>query len=373
MAMRPDLGYFDEGANLEDPALYGPARARFGAARILTPIAFRSKVFADLEDEKIWTRSWVCIGSRHEIPNTGDLLPYTVGNHGVHVQRGTTGPVGRFNLAQHGGCRAVPAQCRTGSKTRCSFTSCGHSRDRDAIRADELGADTPAMRQYLGFRPDRLFPVAVDSWGPLLFVNLDREAESFPRRLGRVAAAVSLDEAAGWGESAGFRADYASNWKLLAHALVRRLAPGGGAGAGGAHAIVARLKAEAVTGEPATLCWLFPNLVVLRWRARMAGVVLQPTGIAETLARVRVAADSPVDPAFVAAFRAVLDEAGGAAAASQGALGRFGTPSRPGTSLDDLPAEEDRAAHAFQKYLIARVLKKWPYHGAAPLYSGAAC
>ena len=371
--MRPDLGYFDEGANLEDPALYGPARARFGAARILTPIAFRSKVFADLEDETIWTRSWVCIGSHREIPNVGDLLPYTVGNHGVHVQRGPDGLVGRFNLAQHGGCRAVPAQCRTGTKTKCSFTSCGYSRDRDAIRADEIGADTPAMRQYLGFRPDRLFPVAVASWGPLLFVNLDREAESFPRRQGRTAPAVRLEEAAGWDEEAGFRADYASNWKLLAHALVRRFSPGGGAGAGVSHAVVARLKAEPVTGEPATLCWLFPNLVVLRWRARLASVVFQPTGISETQARVRVANEAPVDPAFAAAWRAVLDEAGDAAAARQGALERFGTPSRPETSLDDLPAAEDRAAHAFQKYLIARVLKKRAYHGAGPLYSAPAC
>ena len=154
MTMRPDLDYVDEGVDLQDPTLYKPSRGRFGKASILTPIAYRSKVFADLEDEKIWTRSWICIGSDRDIPNVGDLLPYTVGNHGVHVQRGKDGLTGRYNLAQHGGCRFVPAQCQTGSKTKCSYTSCGYSRDRGVIAADELGDDTPTMRQYLGYRPE---------------------------------------------------------------------------------------------------------------------------------------------------------------------------------------------------------------------------
>ena len=151
MTMRPDLDCLDEGVDLQDPALYRPSRGRFGKARMLTPIAYRSKVFADLEDEKIWTRSWVCIGSHRDIPSVGDLLPYTVGNHGLHVQRDEEGLIGRYNLAQHGGCRFVPAQCQTGSKTKCSFTSCGYSRDRGVVAADELGDNTPTMRQYLGF------------------------------------------------------------------------------------------------------------------------------------------------------------------------------------------------------------------------------
>lgn len=372
MTTRPDLDYVDEGVDLQDPALYNPSRGRFGRARMLTPIAFRSKVFADLEDEKIWTRSWVCIGSQREIPDVGDLLPYTVGNHGVHVQRGTEGLVGRFNLAQHGGCRFVPAQCQTGSKTKCSFTSCGYSRDRGVIAADELGDDTPAMRQYLGYRPDRLLPVTVESLGPLLFVNLDPGAEPLAERLGEAAPALALGDAAAWNEAESFRVEYAGNWKLLGRALVRSLAPEAKPAKEGREGDTVMLTADcAFLGAPATLSWLLPNLLLLRAGELAASIVLQPTALEETLVRVRIDAARPIGPATLAALRALLDEAGAEAAALQEELGRFGTPSRPETSLEDLPVERDRTAHLLQSYVIARVLARHEIHWSGPLYAAA--
>ena len=371
MTMRPDLDYVDEGVDLQDPALYKPSRGRFGKARMLTPIAYRSKVFADLEDEKIWTRSWVCIGSHRDIPNVGDLLPYTVGNHGVHAQRGEEGLIGRYNLAQHGGCRFVPAQCQTGSKTKCSFTSCGYSRDRGVIAADELGDDTPTMRQYLGFRPERLLPVTVESRGPLVFVNLDPEAGPLADRLDGVADVLSLDDAATWDKAESFRVEYDANWKLLGRALLRSLAPEAKpAKKGGADAIALRADTD-FSGTPATVFWLLPNLILLRREDHLLSIVLQPTALEETLARVRISSARPIEPAQVEALRAALDEAGSTASTLQDELARFGTPSRPETSLDALPLEEDRAAHLLQTYVIGRVLKRHDVHWAGPLYAAA--
>lgn len=372
MTTRPDLDYVDEGADLQDPAVYEPSRGRFGKARILTPIAYRSKVFADLEDEKIWTRSWVCIGADREIPNVGDLLPYTVGNHGIHVQRADDGLIGRFNLAQHGGCRFVPAQCQTGSKTRCSFTSCGYSRDRGVIAAGELGDNTPAMRQYLGFRPDRLLPVRVENAGPFLFVNLDPEAGPLAARLDHVAEALSLDDTATWENAESFRVEYESNWKLLGGALVHSLAPGAAPAKQGrsADAVVLRVAAD-FSGAPAALVWLFPNLVLLHGDDYALSIVLQPTAIEETLARVRLVSATAIEPARVAALHAVLDKAGHAAATLQDERARFGTPSRPETSLGALPVEEDPAAHLLQGYVIGRVLERHEVHWSGPLYAAA--
>ena len=150
MSTHPALGYFDDGSDLAAPAFYDAVRRPFGESSLLPPVAYRSKVFADLEDEKLWTRTWVCIGSAQQIPNAGDLLPYTIGNHGIHVQRAADGSLtGRFNKAQHGGCRFVPAQCQTGKKTKCSYTSCGYSRDRDVVLAAELEDAHRLSNQYL--------------------------------------------------------------------------------------------------------------------------------------------------------------------------------------------------------------------------------
>ena len=371
MTMRPDLDYVDEGVDLQDPALYKPSRGRFGKASILTPIAYRSKVFADLEDEKIWTRSWICIGSQRDIPNIGDLLPYTVGNHGVHVQRGEGGLTGRYNLAQHGGCRFVPTQCQTGSKTRCSYTSCGYSRDRGVIAADELGDNTPTMRQYLGYRPERLLPVTAESAGPLLFVNLDPDAAPLADRLEGAADALALDDAAAWENAESFRVEYDANWKLLGRALLRSLAPDAkSAKKGGADAIVLN-SASDFSGASATVYWLLPNLILLRGEDRLVSIVLQPTALEETLARIEISAARPMEPAHADALRAALDEAGDTAAGLQGELARFGTPSRPKTSLASLPLEEDRAAHLLQTYVIGRLLKRHEVHWSGPLYAAA--
>ena len=372
MTTRPDLDYVDEGVDLQDPALYKPSRGRFGKARMLTPIAFRSKVFADLEDEKIWTRSWVCIGSQREIPDVGDLLPYTVGNHGLHVQRVADGLVGRFNLAQHGGCRFVPTQCQTGSKTKCSFTACGYSRDRGVIAADELGDNTPAMRQYLGFRPERLLPVRVESAGPLLFVNLDPETRPLAERLGDTAGILALDDAATWEHEESVRVEYAGNWKLLGRALLGCLAPEARPAKGARDAAAIVLKADPdVLGAPATVTWLFPNLILLKTRDHAVSIVLQPTALEETLARIRLSAALPIEPGQVEALRTVVDEAGRAATALQEELARFGTPSKPETSLDALPLEKDPVAHLLQTYVIARVLERHQVHCSGALYAAA--
>lgn len=115
MARRPQLGYFEGGTDLCASETYADSVAPTGPVSLLPMAAYRSLNFAYLEDERVWTRDWVCIGTERDIPRPGDLLPYTLGNHGIHVQRQQDGSLrGAFNSAQHGGCRVVPLQCQGG-------------------------------------------------------------------------------------------------------------------------------------------------------------------------------------------------------------------------------------------------------------------
>lgn len=248
----------------------GRAGEAFGVA------AFRGLDFARAEDDAIWTREWVCVGSVLDIPAAGDLLPFTAGDHAIHVQRLQDGGfAGRFNKAQHGGCRVVPLQCQQGAKTPCSFTSCGHSLDRPAIAAGELGEGTPEMFQYLGLRPERLLPVRTATWGPLLFVSLDPHGPSFEPTARALTSALPA-----W---ASVQADSLrtrwiacdANWKLVAQHLLA-------ASATSASGEVALCRADA-EGRAALL---FPNLVLLSSAAGCCAVVLQPVSLTRTLCRV---------------------------------------------------------------------------------------
>lgn len=243
--------------------------------------SFRALGFARAEDDAIWTRNWVCVGTSGEIQGVGDLLPYTVGDHAIHVQRRSDGSlVGRFNKAQHGGCRVVPLQCQQGAKTPCSFTSCGHSLDRPAIPAGELGDGTPQMFQYIGLRPERLLPVRIAALGPLLFAHLDPHGPAFDEVGAPVLQVLpqlaTLDGAC----CTVSRLDCEANWKLALQHLVSI----------GERWVEAP---EALFGAPApgdgVSAWaLFPNLVLFERGDSVCAVVLQPVALTRTLCRIVV-------------------------------------------------------------------------------------
>lgn len=254
----------DSAVDCQAAELYATCRLPFGLATTLPRRAYTSSKFQDLENEAVWTRTWVCIGTVHEIAQTNDLLPYTIGNHAIHIQRQHDGSlIGRFNKAQHGGCRSVPAQCRTGKKTKCSYTSCGHSRDRAFIPGDVLGETAGLMGQYLGGVPERLLPVMVRIEAGFIFANIDPSPDN-AAELPTISTTCSTEHHHRiWRE-------YRANWKLAgAHLLdVARTDPIGGA----------FNHVEAM--------WSFPNLICIKTPTATAAIIIQPTAMDQSLWRV---------------------------------------------------------------------------------------
>jgi hypothetical protein len=341
MLAHPDTLYIDDGVDFLDPQLYSPCRASFGVAAGLPRRAYTSEVFQRLENEKVWTRDWVCIGTLPEIAGPLDLLPFTIGQHAVHVQRLPDGGlIGRFNKAQHGGCRAIPAQCRTGKKTKCSYTSCGYSRDRDVIPGDALTEMSPQMGQYLGAVPERLLPVKVRTCGPLIFANVDPT-------LG-VEQPLQCPE---WSENLvrleGHWRDHRANWKLAGAAIVdaaRSCVSGGGA-------------TNYVSAE-----WIFPNLVMVRSRGAILVVVLQPTAMDQTLWRLSFFAQPALTRAAHEAacgkLWRLLDEAAGLASSLQSDIE---------LSLASDITERTYAGWQFNQKLIERIGQRHVAYWNAPL------
>lgn len=340
MLSHPDLGFVDNGIDFLRSELYATCRTRFGVATTLPRQAYSSLVFQELENEKVWTRDWVCVGAAAEIPDAGDLLPYTVGNHAIHVQRlAAGGLIGRFNKAQHGGCRQVPAQCRTGRKTKCSYTSCGHSRDRGVIEGAVLSGEmTPQAGQYLGVNPDRLLPISVKGLGALLYVNID-PARDVAAELPPVEDAFERNAVRVGGE---WREVHA-NWKLAGAALVdtaRSHADGGGA-------------SNYVSAE-----WHFPNLVIIKSRRAALSIVLQPTGFDQVLLRLSVFAHDSSGNAASDGLLALVERAAEVAVARQEEFAR--------PAVSEL-TETSRSAWKFNQQLLDRISAQHPVYWNAPL------
>ncbi len=343
MLAHPDLGFVEGGVDFLQRATYDTCGARFGLARALPRRAYTSAVFQELENEKVWTRDWVCIGTTPEIANAGDLLPYTAGQHAIHVQRlASGGLIGRFNKAQHGGCRSVPAQCKTGKKTKCSYTSCGHSRDRGVIAGDQLNEMTPQAGQYLGVYPERLLRVDIHTGGPFIFANLD---PTLGREICLPALESEVDHKAM--RIGGEWHEHRANWKLAGAALVdtaRSYQSGGGA-------------SNYFSAE-----WHFPNLVLIKARSATLAIILQPTAFDQALWRLSFFRERrATDVAYgsdhaklvklveIAAVKASLDQAEA-----------------------DLPAvcditEQSRSAWKFNQELLQRINAQHVAYWNAPL------
>lgn len=326
VADRPDLGHAAEGWDLADPAFYA---ADPGAPRLLPAPAYRSLAFADLEDDAVWTRGWIAAGFPSDIPSPGDLLPFTAGHHGIHVQREPDGAlVGRFNKAQHGGCRAVPLQCRTGTQTRCSFTACGYSRDGDPLRAGPDGQPTPAMHQYLGLRPERLLPVAVAETGPVILVRLD-PAPGGPAPLPSATAFGGMRPTL-------HRIEIDANWKLVLASLVRS----------GASRVAVETR--------------FPNLVLLSDGEEGCAIILQPTALARTQCRIAIVTDEG-EAAGPARWLGEIDARIAGVAALQQTLAHL--------EAGQVRLAADAAALWVQGELAARILSRSDAAAAGPLYA----
>lgn len=339
MNWQPMLGYVEGARDLTDPALYASTLHR---GDTLPAFAYRSKAFADLEDEKVWTRAWSCIGYAERIPNPGDLYPFTVGQHGVHVQRQPDSSLkAHFNFAQHGGCRYVPRQCQTGKKTSCFYTSCGHSRDRDVIAANADGSDTPEMYMFVGVNPLKLIPIHLETIGPLMFVNLDFDCPPIDPSL-RDAVTVSFSGASAHRLRAA--CELPCNWKLAG-----------------------KLMLEALHAENAARVeWQFPNLIIARDGTSVSTCLLQPVAMNAT----HVITDT-----FTAAARAADEQALNAAPESiarlkdsaralQRAIAGPDDPSPflPQSTLDTGTVRESNAGvNAFNARLIEAVLTKHQY------------
>lgn len=362
MLHRPDLGFYDEGQDLSSTAFYAKALGSFGEARVLPPTAFRSLQFSLLEDEMIWTRDWIAIGSLEEIPEEGDLLPFTVGTHGIHVQRIGGELKARFNKAQHGGCRAVPLQCQTGKKTKCSFTSCGYSRDRDAIPARDLGNDTPEMQQYLGLRPERLLTAHACDFGPLIFVNLDLKPVPNGAALAELNRAGHFFKDSARRSAAG-KLEFPANWKLLG----QHLAAGEPISESGDGSWF--LARSSVDGKPANVAWLFPNLVLIRLGQVTCAIVLQHTAIGQTLCRYFICGET--DESSSAFWSREIGRRAANASADHHATVRWGTNFRPETKGTALPLQASPQGLWMQRMLARRAGQVSNGHFPQPIFQHA--
>jgi choline monooxygenase len=176
---------------------------------------YTSPVWADLEMARVWPHVWQVACSVEHVASPGDFFEYTVGKYSVMIVRGHDGVLRAFqNVCLHRGNELCHGSGGGLTEIRCSY-------HRWSWDLEGRLREVPSRKGFGVLRNDDfpLVPVEVDTWGPLVFVNLDADAPPLHDYL----APVPADSA--WIGLEDFRCTHLvtvplpANWKVCIEAF----------------------------------------------------------------------------------------------------------------------------------------------------------
>jgi choline monooxygenase len=206
---------------------YAATRRPVDLAQTLIPEAYTSDAFFAVERERIFGRSWVAVGCSAQVRQPGDVLVTEVGGRSIFVVRNKDGRLRAFyNACRHRGTRLLARdECRVKRFIRCPYHSWAYDLDGACVGTPLFtGSDIPSdQRAVFGMEGvkefDRadygLLKVSVDSWGPLVFVNLDPDPAPLLEDLGDLPARTAGHRLEEWEIAGVTEYEIAANHKLV--------------------------------------------------------------------------------------------------------------------------------------------------------------
>jgi phenylpropionate dioxygenase-like ring-hydroxylating dioxygenase large terminal subunit len=175
------------------------------------PVArYTDPEYFDRERTRLWPRVWQLACPLDQVAKPGDFYEYRCGPLSILVLRGDDGVLRAFqNACRHRGSAICEGSGSGLDELRCPF-------HRWTWALDGTLREIPSRRQYAITNGDLpLIPVRVETWGPLVFVNCDLDAEPLSEFLAPVPAECAWAELDEFRCSAMVSIPAACNWKTL--------------------------------------------------------------------------------------------------------------------------------------------------------------
>lgn len=209
-------------------ATYKRTRLPVEFASTLLPDAYRSPEFFVEEQSQLFARSWVPVGVRSEVSAPGQTIVRSIAGRSVVITMNRQGDLkGFLNVCRHRGSRIVGEDCtlRAG-RFRCPYHAWAYDLDGNCIGTPLFeGSDIPADMQAAFDMSDvkafdkadfGLFPVRVDTWGPLIAVSLDDGIMAMDEWVGDLHTRLGGYALDTWEMQARTDYEIRANWKLVA-------------------------------------------------------------------------------------------------------------------------------------------------------------
>lgn len=192
-------------------------RAALLNARHLPGWMYTSPEIYEMEIERIFMRSWLCVGRVEEFENHGDYVATRITGEPVLVCRDRNGVLNAFNnLCRHRGVEVAKGQGNV-EEFMCPYHGWLYGLDGKLI-----GAPFSNDVENFDFNNCRLPRINVDTWGGFVFVNFDKNCQSLGDYLDeddvREFAAFLQPENTRTSDKYVF--EMACNWKFLPENIV---------------------------------------------------------------------------------------------------------------------------------------------------------
>jgi len=182
------------------------------AATTLPGSAYSDPAVLQSEFQRIFARDWLCVGREEQIPEHGGFFTRSLGTESVLVVRGKDGEARAFhNVCRHRGTRIVDRESGTTLKSvACRYHAWTYSTEGGLVGA-------PHTEDLVDFRKEDfgLFPVRLERWGGLLWMNLDPEAPPLHRDFGEFFTRFDRFSLADLRMGARKVYEVDANWKIL--------------------------------------------------------------------------------------------------------------------------------------------------------------
>ncbi len=215
-AKAADMNFVDRAKSILGEEGYDQAFAPIEEASGLPNSAYWSQEWLELEQERVFRRSWVFAGAEAEILNTGDIKPIEIGGAPLFLTRDKDGTVRAFhNVCRHRGAKLVRDPCNKSSIT-CPYHAWNYGLNGNLrSRPHFNGPDTMDKFENGGGDKLDLMPVRVEVWNGCIFVNISGDAEPVNEWLAPLLNRTTNYDfsAIRWAGKLDF--EIRSNWKLV--------------------------------------------------------------------------------------------------------------------------------------------------------------
>jgi phenylpropionate dioxygenase-like ring-hydroxylating dioxygenase large terminal subunit len=158
---------------------------------VLPPVPaarYADPAFAALEDDAVFGRSWLMVAHTDQLPEPGSYLQAEQLRAPVFLVRGQDDVIRAFyNTCKHRGAALVAEATGTvGRRLTCPYHNWVYSLEGELVGYPDANDFSDLDRDCLA-----LTSIRCETWGPLIFVNLDVHAEPLVEFLGTVAEDLS--------------------------------------------------------------------------------------------------------------------------------------------------------------------------------------